>query len=221
MARWITTECEVVPNIFGSVVITTALYSWKRSNFQDPFMDSEVVAEDIGAINGGGEDTSHGVVILIDIVDNAGEDHRGCWVGGNWTSARQRRLTGYWACRDQEDPSCQTAHDLPGSPLAQFSPQSRSVLVPPCLPFPPYDLDSHLLRLYSYTPPEALNHPYHPYVQGHQGDPDCPYHPYCLWAPAPLENQADLGFLQGQVHLGVLVGHRWTHRYLDRLHHLL
>ncbi len=52
----------------------------KKADFEDSFVDGEVVAEDIGAIDRGGVETCAGVVTPLDVVENVGENHRG--VGG-------------------------------------------------------------------------------------------------------------------------------------------
>ncbi len=42
----------------------------KEADFEDSFMDGEVVAEDVGAVDGGGVEAGAGVVTPLDVVEN-------------------------------------------------------------------------------------------------------------------------------------------------------
>lgn len=49
----------------------------KDADFEDSFMDGDVVAEDVGAVDGGGVEAGAAVVTPLDVIQNVGENHRG------------------------------------------------------------------------------------------------------------------------------------------------
>lgn len=49
----------------------------EEAHFEDALVDGEVVAEDVGAVDRGGVDAEAGIVALLDVVEDVGEDHRG------------------------------------------------------------------------------------------------------------------------------------------------